>query len=101
MKIPPFLRTKTVQVKNAQAEGAYGTTHAASRDVKVYVEYKQRVLVSSQGADVTSEAILHCDPSEDIPLESLVTVDGHEMRVLRVARPEDLAGVQEVQVMVG
>jgi hypothetical protein len=99
MKIPPFMLTQEVIVEAHQGQTAYGKSFAAARTVRCRVESRKRVAVGPQGADVTVAATLFCDPDEDIPVESKVTVDGKAMTVIDSRTHHDLTQGQYLEVM--
>lgn len=101
MKIPAVLRSKTIQVKNRTGEGAYGPVHAAERTVKCQLDWKRRMVRGSNGNDVITTATLRFDPAENIPVESLITIDGTPYTAIQSGKPEDLTGPQFLEVMVG
>lgn len=98
MKIPPFLLTQRVSVRNYIGETAYGQTWGDPREVKVRVESRKRVAVGAQGADVNVQATVFCLPDEDIPVESIVTLEGRDLKAISSRVHYDLAGGQYREV---
>jgi hypothetical protein len=99
MKIPPFMLTQEVTIEAHQGETAYGQSFAEPRTVKCRVESRKRVAVGAQGSDVTVAATLYLDPSEDVPVESKVTLDGRSMTVIDSRTHYDLTQGQYLEVM--
>lgn len=89
MKVRRALLKDTVSVRTLTGETSYdGPAHAAPVEVRVAVERRRRLVRSSTGDEVLSEAQLtvHPDDEATFTTESVVTVDGRDSQVIGVAR---------------
>lgn len=72
--LPAEFTPHVVRVRDLQAGGGMGSTHAEPRDVVGFAEDEQRVVKSAGGQEVISSGQVTVNFDEQIPLGSLVTV---------------------------
>lgn len=92
LKLPPLLLQKTVEVRSALGETAYGKTLGDPVEVKARVNYRRRLVKSAQGEDLMAEATLLTDADAPIDVGSSVTFDGTTYSAVQVLKPEHLNG---------
>jgi hypothetical protein len=76
MRLPGFLKRHTVSVEPYTGTGAYGPQYGAAVSVKCFKDDVRRLVRMANGDEVTSAATLYSDLSENVPLNSRVTLPG-------------------------
>jgi hypothetical protein len=91
-EIPARYLVHTVAVQPYTGDTAYGPTHATTRDHRAFVDEERKLVRSSYGSEVVSEAALYLRraAAPDFPLNTLVTLpSGRVATVLAVSDRSD------------
>lgn len=88
-----FAMNQTVIWKRRIGTTNYGQDqYASSEPIRCRVSLKRRLVVSDQGEEIASGALVTTlDP---VDMGDIITIDGRNYNVLEVQRPVDLDGVE-------
>lgn len=101
MKPPPFLLIDRVSVETFRGQTSVGTRFDGSQEVRCSVEWRRRIIATSTGQEIVSEATLwaDADQADKLTLQSRVTVDAKVMRVIEVRTHRGLTGPEQVEAV--
>jgi hypothetical protein len=94
--IPGFLLAQAgqdVQVEPYRGASAYGDVFDLPATVRAIVEASRRLVRDRDGRQVTSETTLYCQPGQDIPPGSRVTLPDGRITTVVQAIPNDGRGL--------
>lgn len=75
----------TATVEPLTGAGTYGDTFGPAFTVLGYAEAQRKLVRASTGEETVSEVTFWCDPGDDIPAGSRVTVLGRTSHVITVS----------------
>lgn len=101
MRLPSYMLQDEVTLERYAGAGAYGDTFSASETVKAHVDATRRVVVAQDGQQAISEATVYTRPMTEPEVESKVTWNGREYRVVAVKPMSRLWGDTGLEISIG
>jgi hypothetical protein len=82
VKLPKFLLQHEATIAAYEGDTAVGQSYATAVTVQCLAEDKRRLVKGAAGVEVVSTTTIYCPPDTVAPVESKVTVNGRDTKVV-------------------